>query len=133
MDSATIADGVAQVAAPANSTFTASSGILSTLGYLCLVIAILLFLYWALKRFGPLGVGSVGNNPHNPKLLGRLFLGNRQSIAVVKIQSKTLVLGVTEHQITLLDNAQDESLLTPEETSNFAGLLKGTIEDAQES
>jgi len=104
------------------------------LGYLCLLLGFLFFLYWLLRRFGSFGMGTGANNSHTPHLLGRLYLGNRQSVAVVRFKSKTMVLGVTEHQINLLGQEDyEESDEQKPSTSKFAGLLKGKVEDASDS
>jgi flagellar protein FliO/FliZ len=68
---------------------------------LCLILALIFLGYWLIRRFGPTALGR-GRGGEAPALLGRLLLGHRQSVAVVRVSGKTLVLGVTEHQVNLL-------------------------------
>lgn len=74
---------------------------LSTAAYLCLILGIIFLGYWLLRRFTPHGI-AMKKGGLNPKLMGRLVLGQRQHVDVVRVDKRTLVLGVTEHQITLL-------------------------------
>lgn len=69
---------------------------------LCLILALIFLGYWLIRRFGPAALLGRGRGGETPALLGRLLLGNRQSVAVVRVAGKTLVLGVTEHQVNLL-------------------------------
>jgi flagellar biosynthetic protein FliO len=74
---------------------------LSTAAYLCLILGCIYLGYWLLKRFGPSTLGR-NKGGQNPRLTGRLMVGPKQHVDVVRIDKRTLVLGVTEHQITLL-------------------------------
>jgi len=100
--------------------------ILATLGYLCLLLGVIFFAYWLLKRLGFHGMG-MRSGKGAPHLLTRLMLGNRQSVAVVRYRDKDMVLGVTEEQITLLRefNADEDASETEEAPPvSFASLLK---------
>ncbi|WP_243547389.1 flagellar biosynthetic protein FliO [Pseudodesulfovibrio tunisiensis] len=103
------------------------STILTMAGYLCLLLALLFAVYYMLRRYGPKGLGSARNGA-GPHLLGRLMLGNRQSVAVVRYRDRELVLGVTEQNISLLaeTEAGDEP---PESGPNFASVLKRNRDD----
>jgi flagellar protein FliO/FliZ len=134
LDNATIADGAHRAVQSSGAVLDTGSSIFATLGYLCLILGGLFLVYWLLRRFGPFGMGTPGSNAHSPRLLGRLYLGNRQSVAVVRYKTKTMVLGVTEHQINLLGQEEgDEPEDNEPSSSAFAGLLKGKVEDASES
>lgn len=107
------------------------ASIFTTAAYLCLILGVIFLAYWALRRFGPYGA-TAGSGANNPKLLGRLFLGNRQSVAVVRYREKTMVLGVTEEQINLLTELDGENEDEEDDSMslNFAGLLKRKVDGA---
>lgn len=87
------------------------------------MLAVIFLAYWLLKRYGVPAALSSGKN--GPKLVSRLMLGNRQSVAVVRYRDRDMVLGVTESHITLLaeDEAGEEEN-TPAPSGNFASFLK---------
>lgn len=98
--------------------------ILITFGYLCLLLGVIFFAYWLLKRLGFHGMG-VHSGRGAPQLLTRLMLGNRQSVAVVRYRDKDMVLGVTEEQISLLKEFDaDDSGVEVASPKSFASLLK---------
>jgi len=98
--------------------------ILTTAGYLCLLLGVIYLAYYLLKRFGIKGMMGP-SNAYGPHLTGRLMLGNRQSVAVVRYKDKELILGVTEEQISLLSEGEaDESEDAPLQTKSFASILK---------
>lgn len=106
---------------------------LTTLGYLCLLLGVIFFAYWLLKRLGFHGMG-IRTGRGAPRLLTRLMLGNRQSVAVVRYRDKDMVLGVTEEHITLLrefDANEDEEEIEAPEPVSFASLLKRSKDDAE--
>ncbi|QGY39250.1 flagellar biosynthetic protein FliO [Pseudodesulfovibrio cashew] len=100
------------------------SSVLVTLGYLCLLLGVIFLAYWLLRRLGVQGMGVRSGNGA-PRLLTRLMLGNRQSVAVVRYRDKDMVLGVTEERVTLLREfeADDAAEEAPADTG-FARLLK---------
>jgi flagellar protein FliO/FliZ len=97
--------------------------ILTTAGYLFLLLGVIFLAYWLLRRFGVPGA-LTSSGPNGPKLVNRLMLGNRQSVAVVRYRDKDLLLGVTEHSVSLL--AEEEAAPEPERTERktFASVLK---------
>ena len=96
--------------------------ILTTAGYLFLLLGVIFLAYWLLKRFGVPGALTSGRG--GPRLLSRLMLGNRQSVAVVRYRDKDLLLGVTEHNITLLSEAGADPDQDPPAPKSFAAMLK---------
>jgi len=117
----TAANATATMALPAVDT---GSTILVTLGYLCLLLGVIFFAYWLMKKLGLKGMG-VRSFRNGPQLLSRLMLGNRQSVAVVRYRDKDLVIGVTEERISLLKEFDaDESDVEAAEPKSFASLLK---------
>ncbi|BCS89362.1 flagellar biosynthetic protein FliO [Pseudodesulfovibrio sediminis] len=96
--------------------------ILTTAGYLCLMLGAIFLAYWLLKRFGVPGAMS---GQGGPRLISRLMLGNRQSIAVVRYRDKDMILGVTEENITLLASEEaGEDIEVEQPARSFASFLK---------
>lgn len=93
---------------------------LVTAAYLCLILGVIFLAVWLLRRFGPAGIAKPKGS-ENPRLLGRLMLGAKQSVCVVRFKGRDLVLGVTEQRVNLLtecsapqgcDNDEDEDDFT---------------------
>lgn len=94
-----------------NATMEVSNGdflgpIFNTASALFIILAVLFLGFYLLRKFGPKSIQNKGKD--GPSLAGRLFLGSKQSIAIVKIKDKKLVLGVTEQQINLLSEIRDD-------------------------
>jgi len=78
-----------------------TGAILQVTGVLCLLIAVILVGFWALRRFGRrAGLGLFGSG--DLKIEGTMGLGAKKSIVVVRFLNKRLVLGVTDASINLL-------------------------------
>jgi len=105
------------------------TAVLTTAGYLFLLLGVIFLAYWLLKRYGVPGALSGGADA--PRLISRLMLGNRQSVAVVRFRDKDMVLGVTEDRITLLaeDPAGPETKPVAPGKS-FSSLLKRSTSNA---
>ncbi|WP_155887627.1 flagellar biosynthetic protein FliO [Paucidesulfovibrio longus] len=74
---------------------------LVTAAYLCLILGVIFLAVWLLRRYGPASVSRT-KGPDNPRLIGRLMLGPKQSVCVVRVHERNLILGVTEQRINLL-------------------------------
>lgn len=74
---------------------------LVTAAYLCLILGVIFLAVWLLRRYGPAAIART-KGPDNPRLIGRLMLGPKQSVCVVRVHERNLVLGVTEDRINLL-------------------------------
>lgn len=89
---------------------------------LALILGIILLGYWMLRRFGPrFGIGAA-SRPHGLRLEGHMGLGPRKSLMVVRFANKLLLLGVTDHSINLLTEAD-----CPDESTDF----KAALDDAR--
>ncbi len=96
-----------------NATVATSNGdflgpIFNTASALFIILAIIFLGFYLLKKFGPKSIQNKGKDA--PALVGRLFLGSKQSIAIVKVKGKKLVLGVTEQQISLLTEIRNDKI-----------------------
>jgi len=99
--------------------------ILTTAGYLFLLLGAIFLAYYLLKRFGVPNAFISGQN--GPRLISRLMLGNRQSVAVVRYRNKDLLLGVTDNGISLLSEEEaDDSQEPTTPVKSFASFLKGS-------
>ena len=84
-----------------------------TLGLIA-VLAIILGLSWLARRFNLAGVGGVAGL----KVSAALNVGQKEKILVLDVEGRRLLVGVTAHQITVLQALGD----VPEDTtgSDFA-------------
>jgi flagellar protein FliO/FliZ len=69
-------------------------------GSLLLVIALLLAMLWMLKRLK--GLQEKHNGPRQMELLETLSVGVRQKIALVRVGSRQVLVGMTPGQFTAL-------------------------------
>ena len=67
-------------------------------------------------------------------VLGQLYLGRNERLALVRFQDRCLLLGVTEHSITLLELDAEESaayLAEAKEPPGFADILGGVLKNRE--
>lgn len=106
----------------------------STLAYLISLVAVFAFVvvmaYFASKFLGGRFASAANNG--NSKILEHLPLGPNKSACVVELAGRTLVLGVTDHQITLLSEVTDpeeierlhrQAILQPVDAGAFSSQL----------
>lgn len=92
-----------------------------------LVVALLVFGLYVYKRF--MGNQAVLNKG-NIKILSRLNIGPRQTILIISVEGKRLLLGVTDQNINVLKELEDndtEALpeqLPEQNKLNFAAFLQ---------
>lgn len=90
---------------------TTSASWLSTVAYvvsLLVTFAVVIGLAYFTSRFLGQRMGQLSAGTEN-KILATLSLGANRAVHVVEIAGKVLVLGVTEHSITLLQEITDEA------------------------
>jgi len=75
-----------------------ASNIMNMLMGLGLVLAIIFFMAWIVRRMG--GMQVMGSQ--QIKLLGGMSLGAREKVVLVQIENKRLVLGVAQGQVSTL-------------------------------
>jgi len=75
-----------------------ASNIMNMLMGLGLVLAIIFFMAWIVRRMG--GMQVMGSQ--KIKLLGGMSLGAREKVVLVQIENKRLVLGVAQGQVNTL-------------------------------
>ncbi|MGF1699372.1 flagellar biosynthetic protein FliO [Photobacterium makurazakiensis] len=88
---------------PATSASSATSApnlnIASTVASLVLVVAVILFLAWLLKRMKFPGVQS---NDSSLRVLRQLPVGQRERIVLLQVGDEQMLVGVTQQNISLL-------------------------------
>lgn len=83
------------------------AGYFQSLGVIFLLLGLIALALYLLKRFGPRsGMGLFKRG--ELQLEGQLAIGPKKSVVVVRFLNKRLVLGVTEAQINLLTEVDDE-------------------------
>ncbi len=96
---------------------------------LCLVIGAMFVFVWVLRKMKK---GSGGfNNSGFVKVLGRSYLNSKQSIYLVEIQDRILVLGVSGDSINVLSEIKDsgtvDSIRKSVNNKPFAGHLQSKL------
>ena len=92
--------------------------VLKMSGSLFLILALLLFVYYFMRRLN-VGGSFPGSRKGKLEIVERLPLGPRQSVAVIKYCDKEIVIGVTQGNITLLHAMGEKN-----GKNDFAGVLK---------
>lgn len=92
-------------------------GFWTILPSLLLVLALLAGCVWAARKYLP-GAGRLGGNPAM-KVIGRTQISPRQSLLLVKIGRRLLVVGATADRLARIDNITD-----PTEVSEIIGLVE---------
>ncbi|MGE4299526.1 MAG: flagellar biosynthetic protein FliO [Desulfovibrionaceae bacterium] len=77
------------------------SGYFQAIGSVFLILGIIVFGFWLLRRYGPGGVLG-GRKSGQLTLEAHLPLGPKKNVVVVRFLNKRLVLGVTDSHINLL-------------------------------
>ncbi len=94
---------------PMESAFT-WSGYIQALGTLLILLAALWGVVWLVRKYGRFNfMPRPGAFPRDGlRLESQLPLGPRKGLMVVRFLNKRLLLGVTDHQITLLKETADD-------------------------
>jgi len=101
-----------------------TTALIKTVAGLALVLAVMLGLYWLLRRLGPGLSGTTTGG--SLRLVARLGLGQRKFLALVAVADRILVLGVGPDGIrllTTLDHPDQLAAFTSNPTPSFAGIL----------
>ncbi len=87
----------------------ASTSLLSTIAYvisLIITFVVVIGLAYFASRFLGKKFGQIGR-PYNNRLLATIPFGTNRSVVVIDIAGKVLLLGVTDHNISLLQEITD--------------------------
>jgi flagellar protein FliO/FliZ len=95
---------------------------------LAMVIGLILLAAWLFRKFTAGGNMLFGSLPIL-QVLGRTHLSSKQTLALIKLDNKLLLIGITDHAIntlTTIDNAEEVShILTLIEQNRPAGITGG--------
>lgn len=130
------AAAIGQAAAPA---FT-WGGYFQAIGYMILLLLLLWGVLWAIRRYGKFNCLPLpGAFPKDGlRMEAQLAFGPRRGLMVVRYLNRRLLLGVTDHQITLLkdtaleqrENEDEPDRKRPEESSSFERFLAASSREA---
>ncbi len=95
---------------PMESAFT-WSGYIQAIGTLLILMAALWGVVWLVRKYGRFNfMPKPGDFPRDGlRVESQLSLGPRKGLMVVRFLNKRLLLGVTDHQITLLKETTDDN------------------------
>jgi len=122
----------AQEAAPPLAEADLTGAIVKMLAALALVLAVLVGLYWLLRRFLP--GQAPGASGGAMRLIGRLPLGPKKGVALVEVAGRVLVLGLGEQNVTLLATIDDQEKIRQLTAGRqgFGLALKKAVSGSQE-
>ncbi len=100
-----------------------SSALWNTVLITALILAVIIAGAWSVKRFG---AGRL-RQPSSPemRILGRKYFNAKQSIVIVRVREKELLLGITDQSIQLLTD------LTTDEEDTFGSEFADTPAEAK--
>lgn len=92
-----------------------------TVGALLLIVGLIVAVSWGMKRFAGARFGSPKEDAPQLALLNSLSLGDRRSLAVIRFGSRTLLIGSTAQNVTLLaeEEIDDFTTTTPRSVADF--------------
>jgi flagellar biosynthetic protein FliO len=111
---------------PRDSNEPSSSGLLfKTLGAMLLIIGLIFFGAWGLKKVGFGGGTKAGLAVNAPDLsvLSTVSLGTNRTLSVVKFGEQMLLIGSTPQNFTLLADTKSEKPISMRQSRSVAELL----------
>lgn len=109
-------------------------GYFQAIGFMCLLLALLWFAVWAVRRSGKFSfLPMPGALPRDAlRMEAQLPLGAKKNLLVVRFLNKRLLLGVTDQRITLLKETElhDDCADTDSERSLSASEQSGSSRNA---
>lgn len=114
---------VSQSASNAPEKATGTTSAWTTFGWLSLIVLLILIAARLLKKHSPLINGGI---PHEAiEVLGRKYLDQKQSIFLLRLGSRVLVVGSSAHGLRTLTEVTD-----PVEIDYLAGLCRQSLGDS---
>lgn len=104
-------------------------GYFQALGFLCLLLALLWFAVWLIRKYGKFNfLPKPGSFPKDSLVMeAQMPLGPKKGIMVVRFLDKRLLLGITEHQISLLT---EEKIANVQQNRDFQSYLPDSASDS---
>ena len=102
-----------------------TNSILGTIGNLFIVLLLFIFIiylaYFATKKMGKrLSIKGVANK--NIKILESVSIGQNKSIVIIESAGKVLLIGVTQNEITLICELDENMIDKSEDDKNVGGM-----------
>ncbi len=117
---------MADATSPLAATGPGLTDLLQVVGGLLLLLGLLYVGFYLLRKYGhKAGLGSAAKG--RLKLEGGLSLGPKRSLVLVRFLNKHLLLGVTDHSITLLTEAEADH---DDGHQTFSGALTKARDDS---
>lgn len=86
------------------------SATIKMIASLAFVLAGILLLYWAMKRFLPKS-GRVFGGGQLIRTLATSYVGQKKAISIVEVAGEVLVLGISNNHISLLTKIEDKTMV----------------------
>jgi len=100
--------------------------ILSLVGALLCVVAILFFTYWATRRIGSMSAPAFSSMGKHMRIVDRLVLAQDKQIVLAQIGERWCVIGISPNGIQLLlELTQEETALWQADTANATQAASG--------
>ncbi|MDI9817631.1 MULTISPECIES: flagellar biosynthetic protein FliO [unclassified Legionella] len=109
-----------------NSSSLSHEELLRVIGGLLLVIALIIFLSWLLRRLNGIGLGMSAGF----KVISTMSLGTKEKLMIVNAGNRFLLIGVTPNAINTLYDFGEElpaDFSQPDAKASFAQILKKAI------
>jgi len=97
-------------------------GVATAIGTLFIIVIILYLAYVCTKYIGKSArLRQFGGSSRHIAVIDQMILGQDSSVAIVKVQDRVLLLGITSDQISLLTELEDDGSFTFPEMGTTAG------------
>lgn len=83
---------------------------IKTFSILFIILAVILTVFWLIKRFWPKGSGFMGSDQWI-KVIAASYIAPKKTISLVEVAGEVLVLGLTDNQIAMLTKVTDEQMI----------------------
>ncbi|WP_318421460.1 flagellar biosynthetic protein FliO [Photobacterium leiognathi] len=94
--------------------------IATTLASLLLVLVIIVFLAWLLKR---MRVAGISGNDSGIKVVKQLAVGQRERVVLLQVGEEQMLVGITQHNISLLSKLDKPLTMDESPSGDFASQL----------
>jgi flagellar protein FliO/FliZ len=81
-----------------------------TFSTLCILLAVILFGFYLLRRFWPKSAGFMSGDQW-VRVIATSYLAPKKMISVVEVAGEVLVLGLSEHQISMLARVTNQETI----------------------
>lgn len=87
---------------PLSASDDLSVSLWKAVGYTALILGLIIGIAWAARKYG----GDRFSQTSTPdiEIVGRKYLNPKQSLAIVRVRGKELLLGISDHSIQLLSS-----------------------------